>query len=65
MVVTAIKNMNFGQIADLTTLMEAVNSVRVKLNADPRFFLRKPLIYSTASTLLVQDSETKLSLWTS
>ena len=48
--VSAIKNMNFGQIDDLTTLMKAVNSARVKLqsqmNTDPRFFLRKPLMYS-------------------
>ena len=51
--VSAIKNMNSGQIADLTTLMTTVHSARVKLqsqmNTDPRSFLSKPLMYSNKS----------------
>ena len=35
--VSAIKNMNFGQIADLTTLMEAVNSARGKTSMYTQF----------------------------
>ena len=48
--VTAIRNTNFSQIADLITLMEAVKSARVKLqtkiNTNPQFFLRIPLTHS-------------------
>ena len=48
-VVTAIRNMNFGQITNLQPLMEAVNSARVKLssqiNLDPRSYLRKIPIF--------------------